>query len=54
MRQDVPPRSWNLRMGTTRSMPLIMQADSAASSSSAGLKASGLPARSVSSAICAF
>ena len=42
------PRNSNLRMGTTRSMPLIMQADSAASSSSAGLKASGLPAMSVS------
>ena len=47
------PRSWNLRIGTTRSMPLTMQAESAASSSSAGLKAAGLPARSVSSAISA-
>jgi len=34
-------------------MPLIMQADRAASSSSAGLKASRLPAMSVSSVITA-
>jgi hypothetical protein len=47
------PRSWNFRIGATRSMPLIMHADSAASSNSAGLKASGLPARSVSSVIAA-
>ena len=50
---DLDAAQPELSIGTTRSMPLIMQADSAASSSSAGLKASGLPAMSVSSAITA-
>src|SRR5512143_1337908 len=47
------PRSEKPSIGVIRSIPLMMQADSAASSSSAGLNAAGLPARSVSSAISA-
>jgi hypothetical protein len=42
------PRSSNFRIGITRSIPLIMQEASAANSNPAGLKASSLPARSVS------
>ena len=46
-------RNSNLRMGTTRSMPLIMQADNAVSNNSAGLNAWGLPPMSVSSVMLA-
>lgn len=47
------PRRENFSIGVTRSMPLMMQADKAASSNSAGMKASARPAKSVSNVMAA-